>query len=213
MILKDYLKVVVGSGERVKFWKEIKREAIPLKSSYPKIFALASRKEFPIKKFGKWLDENWRWEIALRRPLFDWEIYQWRSLQTFLDCAKVRSLCEDSFAWNLDLKGFFLGTRILIRRKSELFKELAIYAIIERIILGGNKIIIVSDPKVTVSWVNKEGFGSFIHVDDIYDICCKLRCMGDIIMVFNPRSLNSFVDMLAKRGSSQEGDTLEWSLA
>ena len=70
----------------------------------------------------------------------------------------------------------------------------------------------MSDSKVAVSWVNKDGFGSLKNVDTIYDIRNKLNRMANSVLVFKSRGSNSFTDMLAKRGSNMEDDFLEWSL-
>ncbi|KAK3211462.1 hypothetical protein Dsin_016168 [Dipteronia sinensis] len=51
----------------------------------------------------------------------------------------------------------------------------------------GKEIDIVCDSKVAVSWVNTR-------------------------VIFNPRSSNSYADMLAKKGSGMEGDSLIWEV-
>ncbi|KAK4852743.1 hypothetical protein QYF36_026701 [Acer negundo] len=51
---------------------------------------------------------------------------------------------------------------------------------------------------------------SLKHIDIIFDIRRKLSCMGNSVVVFNSRASNSFVDMLAKRASLDEGDIVEW---
>ncbi|KAK3213218.1 hypothetical protein Dsin_017924 [Dipteronia sinensis] len=75
--------------------------------------------------------------------------------------------------------------------------------------LIGRNIIIISDSKTTVLWVNNEDFGNLDHVDRIYEIRNKLVLMGNTKVIFIPRSTNSFVDMLAKRGSNKVRDVLE----
>ncbi|KAK3188114.1 hypothetical protein Dsin_027675 [Dipteronia sinensis] len=78
----------------------------------------------------------------------------------------------------------------------------------------GKEIIIASDSKSAVAWVNNvDGIGSFKHVDFIYDIRNYLRILGNSLVVYNPRYLNSFENNLAKMGSNNEGDKLEWSLS
>ena len=41
-------------------------------------------------------------------------------------------------------------------------------------------IMIVSDSKVAVSWVNNEDFGSLRHVNIVYDMCSLARSFGNI---------------------------------
>ncbi|KAK3197913.1 hypothetical protein Dsin_021328 [Dipteronia sinensis] len=73
------------------------------------------------------------------------------------------------------------------------------------------RVVVDSDSKVVVSWVNNEGFGSLKHVNTIYEIQGILRFLSNIEVIYNPRSSNSFADMLAKNGSSQSGDFVFWS--
>ncbi|KAK3188625.1 hypothetical protein Dsin_028186 [Dipteronia sinensis] len=275
----------------------MEQEVFLIKSAYPRIFALSYRKECSIKEFGTWIYGNWRWEIALRRPLFDWigklineEVFKllWSSCSngslkdwfggwnglclkpkynrawgTLFFCHSLeylgskKSSCFpsektklkkikvvdwsfsalDALKFNVNgsvrgspgptgMRGVLCdsGGKILclfssyLRYKNSNMAEiLAIQKACDlyynRADLFGRKITIVSDLKVAISWVYKEGFRSLIRVDVIYDNNSKLKCISDTIVVFNPRSSNSFTDMLARRGSSLVGDTLEWSLA
>ncbi|KAK0574812.1 hypothetical protein LWI29_029477 [Acer saccharum] len=45
--------------------------------------------------------------------------------------------------------------------------------------LSARNIIIISDSKVAVSWVNNDGFGNLDHVNWIYDIRSKLDYLGN----------------------------------
>ncbi|KAK2641777.1 hypothetical protein Ddye_023540 [Dipteronia dyeriana] len=74
----------------------------------------------------------------------------------------------------------------------------------------GRKVSIMSDYKVVVSWVNNEAFDDLDHVNIIYDIRCKIRMSGNIEVVFNYKSSNTFVEMLAKKGSRKFGDFVVW---
>lgn len=46
-----------------------------LKVVFPRIFALGRLKSRPVFSFKRWEEDGWRWEIALMRRVFDWEIY------------------------------------------------------------------------------------------------------------------------------------------
>ncbi|KAK2647555.1 hypothetical protein Ddye_015044 [Dipteronia dyeriana] len=69
---------------------------------------------------------------------------------------------------------------------------------------------IVSDSKIAVSWIHDENFGSFKHVDLLYDIRNFLLVMEGLKVRFLPRDTNSLADGLAKSGSSLVGDRVEW---
>lgn len=77
---------------------------------------------------------------------------------------------------------------------------------ISRSDLAARKILLASDSKVAVSWVLNDDFGSIKHVNIIYEIQSLLRTLGNLKVIFNPRTTNSFNDMLAKKGSSLSGD-------
>ena len=77
-------------------------------------------------------------------------------------------------------------------------------------LLIGREIEIINDSKVTVAWVNSEGFGSIEHVDIVYDIRTNLSLLKGSMVTFNSRASNTFVDNLAKQGSSNNGDRISW---
>ncbi|KAK0594840.1 hypothetical protein LWI29_001166 [Acer saccharum] len=67
------------------------------------------------------------------------------------------------------------------------------------------EIIIASDSKTSVSWVNSHDvIGSLRHVQIIYDICNFLHNLHGTSVVVNPRSSNSCADKLAKSGQIWE---------
>ena len=76
--------------------------------------------------------------------------------------------------------------------------------------LASRKVIIASDSKVIVSWINGDNFGSFALVDMVYDLRSFLQHNKDVSVIFMHRGSNSFADGLAKRGSSNCGERLEW---
>ncbi|KAK1586992.1 hypothetical protein Q3G72_008350 [Acer saccharum] len=76
-------------------------------------------------------------------------------------------------------------------------------------LLLNRKLIIVSDSKVVVSWINSDHFGSLKHVELVYDIRHFLILLKGLEIKFLPRGPNSFADGLAKMGSNLSGDILE----
>ncbi|KAK3183781.1 hypothetical protein Dsin_031067 [Dipteronia sinensis] len=75
-------------------------------------------------------------------------------------------------------------------------------------VLQSVEVIIVSDSMVAISWINDVGFGSLKHVRTIYDIRNMTSFHGNLKIIHNHRASNSFADMLAKRGSNNEGDLM-----
>ncbi|KAK1587159.1 hypothetical protein Q3G72_010236 [Acer saccharum] len=71
-------------------------------------------------------------------------------------------------------------------------------------------IIIISDSKNAVSWINGDGFGLLDMVNFIFDIRQLLSSMGSLSIKFMPRGSNYLADSLAKVGSSSREECLEW---
>ncbi|KAK3210483.1 hypothetical protein Dsin_015189 [Dipteronia sinensis] len=44
-VIKEGIKVVIGCGSKVRFWHEVMMDSVPLKISFPRVFALATDKE------------------------------------------------------------------------------------------------------------------------------------------------------------------------
>ncbi|KAK3199074.1 hypothetical protein Dsin_022489 [Dipteronia sinensis] len=74
----------------------------------------------------------------------------------------------------------------------------------------GRDITIVSNSKVTVSWINEAGFGNINHVDMVYSVCHYLASLGGTVVSFASRASNSLAENLAKLGSSIAGDFIHW---
>ncbi|KAK3204439.1 hypothetical protein Dsin_018485 [Dipteronia sinensis] len=70
----------------------------------------------------------------------------------------------------------------------------------------GRDITIVSDSKVTVSWINEEVFGNLSLVDMVYDVSSYLATLEGASVSFAPRASNSFADSLAKLVSHMSRD-------
>ncbi|KAK2638181.1 hypothetical protein Ddye_025976 [Dipteronia dyeriana] len=71
-------------------------------------------------------------------------------------------------------------------------------------------ISIVSDSKVAVSWANNGDFGNINCVNSIYDIRGIMSSLGGLEVVHDSRAFNSFADSLAKMGSNNCDDFVEW---
>ncbi|KAK3189744.1 hypothetical protein Dsin_029305 [Dipteronia sinensis] len=106
-VLKEGILMTVGNDGRIRFWSELKWDSFPLKLAFPRIYAFAQNKEGRVKDFGSWVDNTWKWKVELRRPLFDWEVNQWRAFISFLECVIIRDLIPDTIAWSFNSDGLF----------------------------------------------------------------------------------------------------------
>ncbi|KAK2638467.1 hypothetical protein Ddye_026262 [Dipteronia dyeriana] len=85
-IVNEGFRVVVGNGKRVRLWEEIRWANLSLKEAFPRIYALTTNKVGLVKEFGRWERSKWEWKVALRRPVFNWELEQWNSFLACQDC-------------------------------------------------------------------------------------------------------------------------------
>ncbi|KAK2651993.1 hypothetical protein Ddye_011849 [Dipteronia dyeriana] len=74
----------------------------------------------------------------------------------------------------------------------------------------GRNMVVVSDSKIVVSWVNKGEFRNLNRADIISNIRDFIGSTGTIEVIFESRSFNSFADSPTKMGSSLSGDFVEW---
>ena len=98
---------MVGSGDKVRLWRDVLWDSFPLKIAFPRIFTLASNKEGMVKEFGRFVDSKWIWDVRLRRPLFDWEFDQWRCFLLALDSICISKEIPDALAWSFSSNGCF----------------------------------------------------------------------------------------------------------
>ena len=106
-ILKEGLRMVLGNGRRIDFWRELGNDDLQLLNAFPRIFSLSSKKNGPVDSFGSWQGQVWVWDIPLRRPCFDWEKDIWNAFASRLEQFKPRTLFQDTIAWSFSPKGIF----------------------------------------------------------------------------------------------------------
>ncbi|KAK2635643.1 hypothetical protein Ddye_030435 [Dipteronia dyeriana] len=72
--------------------------------------------------------------------------------------------------------------------------------------LARKTIVIVSDSKVVVTWINSDGFGSSKHAQTIYNIRSFIGSSGFISVTFKSTDSNFVTDHLANKGSRNGGN-------
>ncbi|KAK8663773.1 hypothetical protein V6N13_083578 [Hibiscus sabdariffa] len=91
---------------------------IPLKTAYPRIHALALLKEGVISDFGSLENGGWRWNITLRRRLFDWEVQLWNDFANLLNSVASGSYSVDSLRWAANSNSFYSPKSFCILAKN-----------------------------------------------------------------------------------------------
>ena len=76
-------------------------------NAFPRIFALVSNKNGMVREYGRFEDSKWIWAVSLRRPLFDWELEQWRCFLLALDSICIRRDISDALTRAFNPNGCF----------------------------------------------------------------------------------------------------------
>ncbi|KAK3217752.1 hypothetical protein Dsin_011722 [Dipteronia sinensis] len=123
--------------------------------------------------------------------------------------AGIRGVLRDSSGKILCTFSSFVG-----HQESNMTELLAIQKAVEIVmsnpILRDKQIVVVSDSKVVVSWINNIGFGNLNLVDNIYEIRNSLSKHGDMKITHDSRAFNSYADNLARLACSDERNDLVW---
>jgi hypothetical protein len=70
-IVKEGFQVIVGLGDGIRFWKDLRWDSVPMMAAFPRIYTLASNKNGVIKDYGRFEGSKWVWDVRMRRQLFD----------------------------------------------------------------------------------------------------------------------------------------------
>ncbi|KAK3219673.1 hypothetical protein Dsin_013643 [Dipteronia sinensis] len=139
---------------------------------------------------------SWSWKLWNR-------CMDWWDMGQFWKCWDMGVL-RDNVGKVWGLFSVFVG-----RLHSNAAEILAIHRVVSMCaqsqVFVGKEIDIVSDSKVTVSWVNSKGFGNLKHIHTIYDIRNSLKILDNTRVIFISRASNSFADLLAKKGQPWKG--------
>ncbi|KAL4386357.1 hypothetical protein GQ457_09G021100 [Hibiscus cannabinus] len=98
-LLRNNFIIQVGDGKSISFWSDLWLGDFPLKSRFPRIYALSGNKVGKISEFGKKDESGWVWNLQLRRQPFDWETAQWEELLALLQSFQDSNLNRDWICW------------------------------------------------------------------------------------------------------------------
>ncbi|XVF36625.1 hypothetical protein REPUB_Repub19eG0073200 [Reevesia pubescens] len=98
---------VLGNEEFINFWTDEWIEGGSLKSCFPRIYALAIKKQMKVNEFGNWVNNCWVRVILLRRRVFDWELAQWHDFNRVLEGYSLNLKVNDSLIWTHSSNGLY----------------------------------------------------------------------------------------------------------
>ncbi|KAE8705946.1 Autophagy-related protein 18b [Hibiscus syriacus] len=99
LCFRNNVVLQVGKGDSIRFWHDSWISNYSLKSMFSRIFALSVNKEGVVADFGCMSNEEWVWDLQLRRNLMDSEFDQWMEMMVLLDNFKPLLKGEDRLAW------------------------------------------------------------------------------------------------------------------
>jgi len=70
---EDGFKWKVGNGKDIYFWKDSWLNGESLKNAFPRLFSTSSTKDAKLAELGFWSNGVSVWQLAWRRPFFEWE--------------------------------------------------------------------------------------------------------------------------------------------
>ncbi|EOY13773.1 Uncharacterized protein TCM_032418 [Theobroma cacao] len=215
--------VFFGNGLNICFWHDGWMEEVPLKITFPRIYALSINKSGTVSEFGKWLNNKWLWEIKLKKRLFDWETKQWETLNTKINDILVDNSEKDKFIWKgstngvYSVKNFYracvAGNNADNANWNAVWEGLAPLKVemLCWLVLKGKLAVRAEFVKTLSPLMQSDGpsFPKKLHGGSsiLFSRLIKFKTkVGKWNIVRYPRSGNNIADMLAKEGVGRTGD-------
>lgn len=84
-LVNQHLRALIGNGQNTDFWNDDWMGRRQLCTIFLRIFALACSKSSLVKNFGSWCEGRSRWDIQLRKRVFDWEVKVWEDFLNIIE--------------------------------------------------------------------------------------------------------------------------------
>ena len=98
-LLRNGIKMMVGNGEKTRFWEDVWLAELPLAEKFPRLYSISTQQQTHIADFGVWDDLSWSWNIIWRREFFEWELPAFYDLQAMLNDAILTQDVADKAVW------------------------------------------------------------------------------------------------------------------
>ncbi|XP_019055669.1 PREDICTED: uncharacterized protein LOC109115777 [Nelumbo nucifera] len=106
-VFGEGISVIVGKGDRTKFWKDNWYLESPLAGSFPQLFRCVVNQEATVAGYLSLIENSVTWSPLLRRNLFDWELEEFLELMSLMLNQKIDVLGEDRWFWKWKPDGAF----------------------------------------------------------------------------------------------------------
>ncbi|KAG2687140.1 hypothetical protein I3760_09G038400 [Carya illinoinensis] len=106
-VFNQHVKLRVGTGSRIKFWRDVWCASRALKDLYPTLFQLARDKEASMAEVMEIEGGQFLWNINFSRAAQDWELSIFEDFYSLIYSIRPNSQQEDVLRWSLTDKGIF----------------------------------------------------------------------------------------------------------
>lgn len=89
----------VGDGSKTEFWESEWIGQASLKSLFPRLYNLSTKKEAMIREMGCWNEERWVWDVEWHRELRKSEARGADELMAMLQSVSIREGQADRWEW------------------------------------------------------------------------------------------------------------------
>lgn len=119
---RNQIRCKVGSGSAVRFWLDPWVAQAPLHLTFPRIYALAVKKDAFVNEMRICLHRVWTWSIELRRHCLGWETDEESCFYSTIN-SYLPSKGEDGIFWQGDQRGLFSVKAICILAEQNTMKS------------------------------------------------------------------------------------------
>ncbi|KAG2688943.1 hypothetical protein I3760_09G116800 [Carya illinoinensis] len=106
-VFNHHVKLCVGTGSRIKFWRDVWCASRALKDLYPSLFQLARDKDVLVEEVMELEGGQFLWNINFSRAAQDWELSTFAEFYSLIYSIRPNSQQEDVLWWSLSGKGNF----------------------------------------------------------------------------------------------------------
>ena len=108
-IFKDSMRLIVGRGNDISFWKDPWLERWVLKKKFPRLYFLAAVKEISIQEMQSNNNGEIYWVFNFRRELRGWELEELDRLRGILATTpELKMDNDDEISWKAEPSGAFI---------------------------------------------------------------------------------------------------------
>ena len=98
-LLRNGIKMMVGNGEKTRFWEDVWIAETPLAEKFPRLYSISAQQQTLIADLGVWDGLSWSWNIIWRRKFFEWELATFHELQALPNHATLTQDVADKVVW------------------------------------------------------------------------------------------------------------------